>query len=73
MCFAFKDTIAGRVHKGVDDARTKMWSKLGFDAIRDPIGEKMGVSSKHTNVDSTKGAKPTSFEKTFVNAGLQLK
>jgi hypothetical protein len=73
MCMAFKDTAAGRVHKKVDDLRTRMWSKLGFDAIRDPIGEKMGVASKHTNVDSTKGAKPTSFEKAAINPGLQLK
>ena len=73
MCIAFKDTALGRVHKTVDDVRTKMWSKLGFDALRDPLGEKLGASSKHTNVDSTKGAKPTSFERAAINPGLQLK
>lgn len=73
MCMSFKDTLGGRVYKKVDDVRTSMWSKLGFDAIRDPLGEKIGVSSKHTNVDSTKKAKPVAAPSIAAsNPGLRL-
>lgn len=58
MCLSFKDTVLGRVHKKVDDVRTSMWDKLGFAAIRDPVGEKLGAASKYTDSDSTKKSKP---------------